>query len=71
MTYNTASIALLDPDSERSLPLEGPQTAAMADSAVLPEKQSNLGVEKLEKLRKSYERRGVVYVSRIPPHMVY
>lgn len=26
--------------------------------------------KKLQKLQKQYERRGIVYVSRIPPHMV-
>lgn len=25
--------------------------------------------EKLEKLKASYEKRGIVYISRIPPHM--
>lgn len=35
-----------------------------------PEKLS-LQSKKLQKLRKAYEKRGIVYVSRIPPHMVF
>ena len=34
-----------------------------------PEKLA-LQSKKLDKLRKTYEKRGIVYVSRIPPHMV-
>lgn len=34
-----------------------------------PEKLA-LQSKKLQKLRKAYEKRGIVYVSRIPPHMV-
>lgn len=56
-------------DDER-LPREDSQTAAEADNAALPVKQNNLGIKKLERLRKSYERRGVIHISRIPPHMV-
>ncbi len=33
-------------------------------------KKSPLSKRKLEKLKEVHERRGVVYVSRIPPHMV-
>ena len=37
--------------------------------AANPEKLA-LQSKKLQKLRKAYEKRGIVYVSRIPPHMV-
>ncbi len=44
---------------------ETDQVAATADKAEEP-----LHNKKLQKLQKQYERRGIVYVSRIPPHMV-
>ena len=44
---------------------EPDQVAATVDKAEEP-----LHNKKLQKLQKQYERRGVVYVSRIPPHMV-
>ncbi|DBB08410.1 TPA: hypothetical protein ACH3X3_008563 [Trebouxia sp. C0006] len=43
---------------------ETDQVAATADKAEEP-----LHNKKLQKLQKQYERRGIVYVSRIPPHM--
>jgi len=39
--------------------------AATVDKAEEP-----LHNKKLQKLQKQYERRGIIYVSRIPPHMV-
>ena len=38
-----------------------------------PENLEKLSLQskKLQKLRKAYENRGIIYVSRIPPHMVY
>ena len=44
---------------------EPDQVAAPVDKAEEP-----LHNKKLQKLQKQYERRGIVYVSRIPPHMV-
>lgn len=31
--------------------------------------KTKLSTKKLEKLKKEYEKRGVVYLSRLPPHM--
>ena len=41
------------------------QVAATVDKLEEP-----LHNKKLQKLQKQYERRGIIYVSRIPPHMV-
>ena len=39
---------------------------------VAPENPEKLALQskKLQKLQKAYEKRGIIYVSRIPPHMV-
>ena len=44
---------------------EQKQAVASVDKLEKP-----LDSRKLQKLRKAYEQRGIVYVSRIPPHMV-
>lgn len=33
-------------------------------------KKNSLNEKKLEKLKRKYEKRGIVYISRLPPHMV-
>jgi len=33
-------------------------------------KNNSLGGKKLAKLKEKYEKRGIVYISRLPPHMV-
>ena len=41
------------------------QAAAVAEHDKAP-----LQTKKLQKLQRAYEKRGILYVSRIPPHMV-
>lgn len=51
--------------SERTAAPEELPDNATANNEKLP-----LQSKKLQKLRKAYEKKGIVYVSRIPPHMV-
>jgi len=39
-------------------------------AAAVDKPQTPLQSKKLQKLQKAHERRGIIYVSRIPPHMV-
>lgn len=50
---------------------EGKATNTPADTVrVSSARPAVLNKKKLQKLQEQYERRGVVYISRIPPHMV-
>lgn len=61
----------LDPSSDhsRSGTDDEPEVEDVATTSAqtLPKK---LDKKKLEKLKEEYKRRGVVYMSRIPPHLV-
>lgn len=50
-------------------------SAEQADGLEVPDRDlaspdKALQSKKLQKLQKAYERKGIIYVSRIPPHMV-
>lgn len=46
----------------------------LQETEAMPKVSRDIGVlrhpEKLEKLKKKYEKRGIVYISRLPPRMV-
>ena len=54
-------------DASPSPPGDEENNAGQKDDGMLKFKKVD---KKLEKLKKKYEKRGIVYISRLPPHLV-
>ena len=57
--------AATEDDTDDSEDADAREAGQPKNSQQLPEQ-----LKKLKRLRQAYEQRGVVYISRIPPHMV-
>lgn len=56
-------------EEERPLAIGKTQDVVQKMDTILAKSAKSID-KKLEKLKKKYERRGIVYISRLPPHLV-